>query len=358
MGIMEIKGETLSGHKIHKMVFIENSSDWQKCNLTNCNILEKDNSVAFVNFDKPSELTSNIISPGFPFSQLILSWNATKPDSISLLQFDIEVSEKGNKWEKFNYQTWGPQIDSLWQIGSVKKVKGLGRMQIDVLSLEVPVRFARVTVRALGRSGSKEIVLRRLALSFSSGNATWEDYSQYKIDSKVIFGTVKLAVPYFTQRSLPPDISGSCCSPTAVSMVLNYYGLNIGPEEFAHEVYDIRGKMFGNWPHNMAAAYSNGLTKTWIESHGSIDEIYNEVVNGKPVVISIAYGFNELPNSPIHEAPDGHLIAVVGFEGPDTVICNDPAGHNPEDGIVHYPRHELEKIWLSHGGIAYHLWLD
>jgi hypothetical protein len=98
------------------------------------------------------------------------------------------------------------------------------------------------------------------------------------------------------------------------------------------------------------------LSKAWVERHCGFDEIYEEVASGKPVVISIAYGYDELPNSPIHEAEVGHLITVIGFAGPDTVICNDPAGHSVDDGIIRYPREDLEKFWIGHTGVAYHLW--
>jgi uncharacterized protein YvpB len=356
MGLMEIKGQSLSGKKLHKTVFIETNDDWKKCKFDNCALQGKTNSIAFLNFDKPAELVSNIISPGFPFKQLIFSWNASKLDSLEILQFEVEVSPDSNTWEKFSYQTWGAQIESAWQYESVKEIKGIGKMNVDVLSLEKPMQFARVRVRALGTTGAGEIILRRVALSFSSDNVTWDDYSKNQRDIKAEFGKIKLAVPYFTQRNLPPSISGSCCSPTSVSMVLNYYGREIEPEQFAYQAYDSRGQIYGNWPHNMAAAFACGLGKTWIASHSSFDEIYDEVASGKPVVISVAYGYDELPHSPIHEALDGHLIVVVGFDGPNTVICNDPAGHGVEDGIVNYPRYELEKIWLDHGGIAYHLW--
>ncbi len=352
--LLLLKGESLSGKKLHTMIFLETAADWQGCSIKSCRF--DDNSVFLLNSSEPAELTTQPITPGFPFDELILTWNASEPDSLSVLEFDLELSADKETWYQFHYQTWGPLIESKWGSSGVSEHKGVGKVNTDCLNLETPMRFVKVHVRALGDPGARDIELRRLAFSFSSKNSTWDDYQTHRWKGNANFEYVKLAVPYFTQRNLPEDISGSTCSPTSVGMVLNYYGKDIDPEQFAHLAYDPRGKIFGNWPHNMAAAYACGMAKTWVESHSSFDEISNEVRAGKPVIISIAYGFDELPHSPIHEAPDGHLICVVGFNGPDTVICNDPAGHNIDDGIISYPRHELEKVWIGHGGIAYHLW--
>ncbi len=275
------------------------------------------------------------------------------------MSFELEVSPDQEEWYRFGYLAWGAS-DSAKMAAlmiSPRTIDGIGYMDTDVLKLKKPMRFARVIAAASCDTSSSHISLRRLALAFSSKNSSWREYLKTtKGEKKPIYGISKLAVPYFSQRNLPEEISGSCCSPTSVSMVLNYYNLNINPEKLAWQIYDPFNKMFGDWPFNVQAAYMNGLGKAWVEIHSGFDEIYDEVVGGRPVIISIAYGYNELPKSPIHEATVGHLIVVVGFEGPDTVICNDPAGHDASDGIIKYPRLELEKIWINHGGVAYHLW--
>jgi uncharacterized protein YvpB len=357
LALIEIKGETMSGKRLHRVFFLESNNDWQTCGLVNCKLMEQESSVGFINFAEPAELTTGVVDAGFPFAQLILSWNASKPDSNGSLEFLVEVSDDSKKWHRFDYQVWGINDYHEHDYEPVKRIDGIGEVKVDYLVLERPMRYSRIMVRAFGNANSESITLSRLAISFSCENASWNDYSRYhgKTESDH-FESLKLAVPYYTQRNLPKDLAGNCCSPTSVTMVLNYHGIIVTPETMAHEVYDRRGEMYGNWPHNIAAAYTNGLSKAWVEVHCGFDEIYEEVVSGKPVVISIAYGYDELPRSPIHEAPEGHLIAVVGFDGPNVVICNDPAGHNAEDGIINYPRKELENIWVRHGGVAYHLW--
>lgn len=341
------------------MIFIETADAWRKCSLQNCGVVEDAGSVIFDPLSSASIMTTETINPGFSFTQLILSWNASITDTSSNLIFDVDVSGDSLKWNSFDYQVWGSQIDVGSPFSGAKSIDGVGEVKTDYLVLEKPMRYARVRVAAVGLPGANGVALRRLSLSFSADDSDWKTYNKiHGTLAKPEYGKIKLAVPYFTQRNLPSNLSGNCCSPTSVSMVLNYFGKAIDPEEFAHMVYDPRGDMYGNWPHNAAAAYNVAGGKTWVDTHCSFDEIYDEVASGKPVVISIAYGYDELPNSPIHEASEGHLITVVGFDGPDTVICNDSAGHNAGDGVVHYPRKELQEIWQKHGGVAYHIWPD
>ena len=52
----------------------------------------------------------------------------------------------------------------------------------------------------------------------------------------------------------------------------------------------------------------------------------------------------------------GHLIVVRGLDGKGNVLVNDPAGDNPQEGIVAYDLKTLTELWVDHGGVAYHLW--
>jgi uncharacterized protein YvpB len=355
--LIEIEGESLSDKRLHKTIFLETVDDWQKCRLFNSRLLKKENSIGFINLAEPSEVATYAIDPEFEFTQLILSWNATPPDSDSVIEFIVEVSPDSQVWHRFDYQRWGIANFHEHDFLPAKSIPGLGKIDVDYLVLEKPMHFARVIVLALGEPKSKEIYLRRLALSFSNDKANRDAFvAVHGTPERPDYGKIKLAVPYFTQRNLPSELAGNCCSPTSVSMVLNHHGIEIDPETMAHRVYDPDGRIFGNWPHNVAAAYAAGMERTWVEVHCSFDELYGEVADGKPVVISLAFDLGELPNSPIKNGTDGHLIVVVGFEGPHTVICNDPAGHDAGDGIIRYPRKELERVWQEHGGIAYHLW--
>lgn len=357
--LASVKGSSDSGKRIHAMIFIEDNDGWRKCLLAGCKLDETRETIVFFSESGGSRLITPIIKPGFPFSNLVLSWNAEKLPDKTALDFEVAVSADSQTWYVFQYLVYGLYDSS--RFGDFAQlptyIANIGQMATDELELDKPMKFARVTAKAAIPDDSSRIFLRRLSLCFASDNSSWSDYRDHKskqLESPI--STVKLSVPYYAQRNLPRDISSDCCSPTSVAMVLNYFDKNVDPETFSRSVYDPYHDMYGNWPYNVQAAYIAGMSKTWVEIHSGFDEIYEEIHDGKPVVISIAYGYDELPNSPVHEVTVGHLIAVVGFDGPNNVICNDPAGHGPEDGIIRYPRKELEKVWINHGGVAYHLW--
>ncbi len=354
-----IKGSTSSGRSFHKVLFIETADDWQRCNLVNGTVDTERQSVIFNGEAGEGYLESFPVEPGFPFTTLLFSWNAERLPASSLLNFEVEVSAEEDIWHRFQYLTYGisESLDMSDILKSPARIDGIGFVDTDILRLEKPMGFARVLVRAIGMVESGEISLRRMSLCFATDDISWRDYKKSENEySDVEIREVKLAVPYYTQRGMPEGLSGNCCSPTAVTMVLNHHNKNVELIPFCHEVFDPYHEMYGNWPYNVQAAYLMGLEKTWLEIHSSFDEIYPDVSAGKPVVISIAYSYDELPNSPIHEAEVGHLITVIGFDGPDIIICNDPAGHNAGNGIIRYPRKELEAVWIGHGGVAYHLW--
>ena len=353
--LLAVKGSTGSGRLLHGVAFIETVDDWQNCDLSGCELNKDSVAVVFDNKIAHASLMTSPIKPEFEFRQLILSWNIRHVGKPGSYHFSVEVSKDGDKWHKFDYLPWGDS--AVFDGAGVKKIEGIGRMDVDVLKLTKPMKFARVAVDFKGNGLSDKSLLRRLALAFSKDNPSWREFKRHHpAADDVYYGSVKLSVPYISQRSLEANKDGGACSPTSVSMVLNYHIPGIDPEDFARRAYDSGHGIFGNWPYNIQAAYESGLSKAWVDRECGFDEIYYEVSYGKPVVISIAYGYDELPNSPIHSAEDGHLVVVTGFDGPDSVICNDPAGHGVDDGIVKYPRKELEKAWVGHTAVAYHLW--
>lgn len=357
--LLYLKGLSSSGEKIHRMVFFETSDDWQRCDLVNAELDDERAAVVFNAVGGMSSLRSFVVDPEFAFVTLLLSWNVERLPQSAVLNFQVEVSDDSLRWDRFRYLSYGQgDSKSLPEYSdSPTEIEGVGYVDTDILKLHKPMRYARVLVEAFSSDDSTDIAVRRLSLCFSSDELTMREYGRLGEETvKADFGKVKLAVPYLTQRGVPERLSGRCCSPVSVTMVLNYHNRNVDLIPFCYEVYDPYHDMYGNWPYNVQAAYLAGMARTWVEIHDSFQELYREVSDGKPVVISILYGPEELPNSPVPFSNAGHLIAVVGFAGSDTVICNDPAGHDAADGIIRYPRRELEKVWVDHGGVAYHLW--
>ena len=97
VALLAIKGNAMTGKRIHKMVFIESKEDWEKCDLAEAIINDSTNSVNF----SPSgwsRLVTNPIDPGFQFTRLILSWNCDKPETLAVLNFEVDVSPDYINW--------------------------------------------------------------------------------------------------------------------------------------------------------------------------------------------------------------------------------------------------------------------
>ena len=61
-------------------------------------------------------------------------------------------------------------------------------------------------------------------------------------------------MPFRSQKVERKEIRGRICSPTSVSMVLAYRGVDRPTEEVAQTIFDESNRIFGNWPRAVAGA--------------------------------------------------------------------------------------------------------
>jgi hypothetical protein len=137
----------------------------------------------------------------------------------------------------------------------------------------------------------------------------------------------KLDVPYRRQMDVP-EIGGSICSATSLSMVLLYHGEKITDiADVAWGVRDYGAGKFGNWAFNVAYAGELGY-QTYID-YFDIDAIKYAVSTDHPMVCSIRVKAGQLAASGYpNYTTNGHLLCVVGYEeknGQKWLLINDPA---------------------------------
>lgn len=88
----------------------------------------------------------------------------------------------------------------------------------------------------------------------------------------------------------------------------------------------------------------------WVERLNGFDEVYNQLLQGNPVVVSVR---GPLKGS---AAPytKGHLMAVIGYRPIEhKVICMDPAFPSDQETIVEYDLEDFLQAWSRRGKIAY-----
>jgi hypothetical protein len=341
---------------IHQVKFYDNGSDWRGFQLTNASPSADSGNIII------AEDFATLISPNvkakFPFNELLLCWNCYAGDSGGL-SITIAVSADSQIWHEFAYQDWRTESkigtsdeDSLPR----KKIAGVGYVDTDIIKLDRPAKYYRFKI-SFFKTDSLPFYLDRISVCYSNTKANLCLYGEFDSMPVEDIPEVSLAVPFFSQGDLPDSISGKTCSPTSLTMVLNYHRHQYSALEVSAAVYDPFNDIYGNWPYNMEAAYLMGIAKTWIGRHNSFNEIADEINSGKPVIISIDVSPGKLTGAPYTTtAGAGHLIVVRGFDGDGNVLVNDPAGDNPHEGIVAYDLSALTEIWVEHGGVAYHLW--
>ena len=154
-----------------------------------------------------------------------------------------------------------------------------------------------------------------------------------------------------------PDGGEVWCSPTSTSMVLGYLNNDTGACEprvraAVDGVFDWIYDGHSNWPFNTAYAATFGH-EGYVARFTSLAKAEEFVKTGVPVIMSIAWGKNDLSGADI-ESTNGHLFVLVGFNAEGNPIVNDPASPSNEDTQRTDLRAELEPLWLqSSGGTVY-----
>jgi len=244
-----------------------------------------------------------------PFDRAVLSWNAE-----GAATFELGVD---GRW--FTMGRWGDEPRSV-------KTK---EVDVDTLKLDAPARALQFRV-----TPDKGAAVTLVAATF------WRksDHGTPSNERSPVWGRPPIDVPKRSQ------FNSRTCSPTSVSMVLQFFGFNKPTKEVADGVYDHAADLYGNWPFNAAYAHRIGGFETLVRRMTGWRDVETLIGEGLPVVISA--------KGPPYFSNEGHLIVVVGFEKNGDVIVNNPA--RADNVRRTYKRAELFKCWMQQGsGIAY-----
>ncbi|MDO9547410.1 MAG: C39 family peptidase [Candidatus Marinimicrobia bacterium] len=145
------------------------------------------------------------------------------------------------------------------------------------------------------------------------------------------------------QYDLDPDIGGSICSPTTVSMILISYGIDVEPVPFARDTKDPYWGLFGVWPRVVQNA-SEYRVRGYVNRYRSWSQAREVLANGGRIAISVG--------QPLYS---GHLMMLAGFDENGNPLVHDPAkryGYRYK-----FDKAELDSSWFDKGGISYTFYL-
>ncbi len=296
--------------------------------------------------------TSGQIATRYPFTELLPSWNLTAPENTGAV-LDVRVRDASTGgWSPWLFvQSWGVVPREVNRVTAFAD----GEVEVDILALkrDADAFEMRATLYTFDVTGTITPELRRAAVVYSKPVASEAERQQLVGKPEPLpAGWVRdLAVPYRPQGALPKSVRSDTCSPTSVSMVMAYQGVDEPTATVAQGIYDNDHDLFGNWGRAITYPSTRGLSGEVVRI-STMDEARAYIAKGQPLIASIRYAKGEFPSS-LANYSDGHLIVIRGFNSAGDAIVNDP-GHRARGNGVVYKADELAKAWIANtGGVTY-----
>lgn len=295
---------------------------------------------------------SQPIEPGLTFNELLLSWNIYTPPAAGFC-VEARVGRTSNdSWSPWLYfGEWGDAPPAVEKTTSFDH----GRVDVDYFRAAANTVFDRLQyrVRASTTAASADIHVDRIAVCVSNTTGALIPIR------KPSDGTPgpeqwlrRLPVPPRSQKSEAAEIATRICSPTSLSMVMAYYGVDRPTQKVAESCFDAANDIYGNWPRNIQAAFALGVPG-YLTRIADWPTAKRYIADGRPLIASIRVDTpGALPGSP-YQTTNGHLLVICGFDKDGNLETNDPAA--PPGAVpMRYPRDAFARAWFGgSGGVAY-----
>ena len=286
----------------------------------------------------------------FAWDELVVSWNVEAPPG-SVVRVEARAIDGTNSTRFYKIADWTPDNVAEPRRSPRREQDEHAMLKIDTLVLAKPARRAQVRLTLVSAvTGSAN--LKFVTLSFRK-------VGEFAADPRVSADMKgkSLEVPEKSQIAYPGG--AGWCSPTSVSMVLNYWSGKLGRADLAKDVPEVARGVFdenyngtGNWPFNAAYAGSFPGMRACITRFDGFADLEAWLRQGLPVVISAPA--NLLNNNP-KTSSAGHLVVAVGFTENGDVVINDPWARLEKGQRVRrvYPRDNVRKAWAKSGNTVY-----
>lgn len=291
-------------------------------------------------------LTSPIFQASLPWDELLVSWNAETPSGTFL---KIEARAFDSHAHPTRYYVMGlwssdPAHYPRQSVANQKDDDG------DVLTdtLKLQQLASRVQVRlTLGGDPPNLSKLKFIGLCLTDTRLTPPALAPHR----AAWGR-QLPVLERSQMAYPDG--KVLCSPTTVSMLMNFWSTKLNRPaldrdvpEIVSAIYDSQWKGTGNWPFNMAYPGSFPGIRSYVTRMSDISELEDWIASGLPVGLSVCY--DRLRGK--GPGPNGHLVVLVGFTPNGDPIINDPGTSQHVRKV--FPRKNLAYAWSYSHNAAY-----
>jgi hypothetical protein len=333
-----------------RLIMLERAGDWERGEKT-CVAVSGDQVVMSgggeKDYPRQGTWTSPEIQLEMASTEFIPSWNGTVGANGGV-RLELRTGRRGD-WSPWLYfGSWC----RLPQMGEKVTSFEDGKVYIDNLILQRAATAVQVRVELFSyeMEGNVSPQVRRIAISYSgyAPKMAAADLAAIKLEKSQWARDLK--VPFRTQKDAPAALANQICSPTSVSMVMQYWGVNRPTIENALAIYDSEYDLFGNWARAVERAGELGM-EGWVRRFRNWEQVKEQIARGQPMIASIAFRRGEFDSAVISRT-NGHLIVIRGFTEGGDVIVNDPANREKGEGAI-YKAEELGRAWFGHGGVGY-----
>jgi hypothetical protein len=340
---------------VDRVIVLHNADDWsagesKRTVVNDTGVLTLDDPPSRQRYPRSGTWTSPEFVTDFPITQVLPSWNLdTQPDS-GVKFFIRSRDAKSGDWSPWLYiGAWGKTSP----FDKDKVTFAHGEVDIDYLKLKRPADAyqMRAVLQSFDVDGQSNPAIRKLTMVYSGAIDDPQKRAELARPVEIQGEWARtLDVPFFTQADAPPALKPQICSPTSVTMVLNYRGDDSAMVENALAIYDPDYGIFGNWGRAVAYAGQRGFD-AYLDRVRTWDQVKAYIAQGQPIIASIRFESGTFPSN-VMDATDGHLVVIRGLTPDGDAVMNDSASKDRGEGIV-YRSEELARAWLRHGGVAY-----
>ncbi|MFT6765835.1 MAG: hypothetical protein ACJAZS_000729 [Alteromonas naphthalenivorans] len=255
-----------------------------------------------------------------PFTQLVFSWNAYRPQRGTFTFYARVKDKKTQTWDQWHKMVeWGSDIQKSHFSRGKHSVFNYARLE-----MEKNRKGDAFQVKVM-RDGKKASLGHLKGVMVTAADFTRFTIEPYNQRGKNLDSCRVAHVPKKSQIMIDHPRCNALCSPTSVSMVVEAItGKPIEPLSFSSYVYDEGLDVFGNWGFNMAHAFEESRNRAlfYTTRLGSFNELHALLKQNIPVAVSVR---GAIPGAK-KDYNNGHLLVVVGFDAKNKkVLCYDPA---------------------------------
>lgn len=273
-----------------------------------------------------------------PFSELVPTWNI-HIDGSSMINIFVAVGNTQGYSEYYTMALW----KETYKASLSKQEDAYGKVSVDTI-ISKKTDIDRIKFKVIfAKSNTEVTALKNISITTVPKDKT-NNFDFSVLQEKTI------TVEPRQQLSIP-NIGNSICSPTSLSMVLNYYNHSESQSIVAGRVHDKASNMYGNWSFN--ASYAGGFTDLYsrVEYASDLATLMKYIHLDQPLILSIQTRSISALEGTIMAYPAGHLLVLTGFKQVDGIwyaTVSDPAEYEDSKVNREYKLHELLEAWRGY----------